>query len=229
MTEEKDRLVLSIETATRSGSIAVLRGEAVCAEWRGDESFSHSSELLIVIQKVLDKAKITLSEIDVFAAAVGPGSFTGLRVGIATVKGLTAALQKPAVGVPTLEAVAFGVEKPVCSILPAGRAEVFAQLFESESVERSRKMQMASLDEILLELQNLSGVSIVAPSENHSAIQSFINKENKIDWKISALPENLAVSVGKIALQRLMTEVYESGNLQIIYGRSATVGGKKAE
>lgn len=229
MSEEKDRLVLSIETATRSGSIAVLRGEAVCAEWRGDESFSHSSELLIVIQGVLDKAKVSLNEIDVFAAAVGPGSFTGLRVGIATVKGLTAALQKPAVGVPTLEVIAFGVEKPVCSILPAGRAEVFAQFFDSDTDKQSQKIQMASLDEILLELQNLPGVSIVAPLENHSETQNFIDKENKIDWKIFALPENLAVSVGKIALQRQMTEVYTNDNLQVIYGRSATVGGKKAE
>jgi tRNA threonylcarbamoyladenosine biosynthesis protein TsaB len=79
----------------------------------------------------LNKAGVTLGDIDVFACASGPGSFTGLRIGIATVKGLAATLDRPTIGVPTLHAVAHaaGPSSVTVALLPAGRGEVFAQMF----------------------------------------------------------------------------------------------------
>jgi tRNA threonylcarbamoyladenosine biosynthesis protein TsaB len=124
-------LLLSLETATLGGSIFLGRGVAELASRIGDPKVSQSSSLLSDINDALKEAGVTLAEIDVFACALGPGSFTGLRIGIATLKALAASLQRPCLGVPTLPAVALaaGPASATVSLLPAGRGEVFAQMF----------------------------------------------------------------------------------------------------
>src|SRR6185295_791103 len=94
-------LILSIETATLSGSIAIARGEQVLGVISGDPQISHSNTLLRDVDKLLTQTQITLPEIDLFAVATGPGSFTGLRIGIATTKALAATLDRPTAGIPT--------------------------------------------------------------------------------------------------------------------------------
>jgi tRNA threonylcarbamoyladenosine biosynthesis protein TsaB len=129
--DSETALMLSLETATRAGSIAVSRGESILISAVGDPELSHSNDLLSLIRTALEDAKISLREIDVFAASVGPGSFTGLRIGLATLKSFAATLARPCVGVPTLEAIAYsaGASGITLAMLPAGRGEVFAQLF----------------------------------------------------------------------------------------------------
>src|SRR5215212_8632457 len=124
-------MILSVETATLSGSVALARGENILAGFAGDSGVSHSNTLLNDIDKLLNEAHVDLPEIDLFAVANGPGSFTGLRIGIATIKGLAATLGGPCAGVPTLQAVALaaGESRRSVALLPAGRGEVFAQLF----------------------------------------------------------------------------------------------------
>ena len=124
-------LILSVETATLSGSVALSRGEEIVTAFAGDSGVSHSNTLLNDVDKVLKEAQVDLSEIDLFAIATGPGSFTGLRIGIATVKALAATLERQCAGIPTLQAVALAAGESTHSValLPAGRGEVFAQLF----------------------------------------------------------------------------------------------------
>jgi tRNA threonylcarbamoyladenosine biosynthesis protein TsaB len=124
-------LILSVETATLSGSVALSRGEHLLAAFAGDSGVSHSNTLLNDIDKLLSETKVDLANIDLFAVATGPGSFTGLRIGIATVKGFAATLDRPCAGIPTLPAIALAAGESVRSValLPAGRGEVFAQLF----------------------------------------------------------------------------------------------------
>ena len=123
--------ILSVETATLAGSVALSRGDERIAALTGDSGVSHSNTLLSDIDKVLAEAQVELADVDLFAVATGPGSFTGLRIGIATVKGLAATLDRPTAGVPTLHAVALaaGPSPRTVALLPAGRGEVFAQLF----------------------------------------------------------------------------------------------------
>jgi tRNA threonylcarbamoyladenosine biosynthesis protein TsaB len=130
-------LILAIETATRAGGIAVARGEKVLAAINGDPAISHSTNLIAMIQQVLSEANVTLSDVDLFAVAVGPGSFTGLRIGLATVKAFAVHLDRKVVGVATLAAVAHasGATGGVVSLLPAGRGEVFAQRFSIDDGE----------------------------------------------------------------------------------------------
>lgn len=124
-------LVLSVETATRLGSVYLSRANEVVVSVAGEKVGSHSNTLLQQIQDVLTRAGKSLAEVDLFAAASGPGSFTGLRIGLATIKGLAATLGRPGIGVPTLQAVARsgGVSAASVALLSAGRGEVFAQMF----------------------------------------------------------------------------------------------------
>src|SRR5678816_1704804 len=127
---ESDLLILSVETATAGGSVCLSRGVDVLAIASGNRALSHSNTLLRDIQQCLDQAAIATREVDLFAAASGPGSFTGLRIGLATVRGLAATLDRPCAGIPTLHAIAHaaGTSASTVALLPAGRGEVFVQL-----------------------------------------------------------------------------------------------------
>jgi tRNA threonylcarbamoyladenosine biosynthesis protein TsaB len=130
-TRDHQPLILAVETATRAGGVALARGEKVLASAVGDASVSHSTNLIEMIEEVLRHATTNLSDVDLFAVAIGPGSFTGLRIGLATAKAFAVHLRKKVVGVSTLAAVAHAsqLQGRVISLLPAGRGEVFAQQF----------------------------------------------------------------------------------------------------
>src|SRR5437764_15424289 len=143
----QEPLILAIETATRAGSVAVARGETLLSCREGDASVSHSTNLIEIIDSVLNEAGARLSDVDVFAVAVGPGSFTGLRIGLATVKAFAEVNQRPIVGISTLAAVAHAsaLEGDVVSLLPAGRGEVFAQMFSLAAGEADAIDELANL------------------------------------------------------------------------------------
>ena len=134
MLETETPLILSLDTATRAGSVAITRGEILLSTHAGEVAISHSAHLLQSISNVLEESGVSLSDVDIFAAAAGPGSFTGLRIGLATVKSFAATLGRSCVGVPTLYAVAgmAGESPRTLALLPAGRGEVFAQLLAVE-------------------------------------------------------------------------------------------------
>ena len=144
---EQAPLILAIETATRAGGVAVARGETLLFCRAGDAAISHSTNLIEMIDAVLSEADARLSDVDVFAVAVGPGSFTGLRIGLATVKAFAEVNQRPIVGISTLAAVAHAsaLEGEVVSLLPAGRGEVFAQMFSVAAGDVAAKDEPAHL------------------------------------------------------------------------------------
>jgi tRNA threonylcarbamoyladenosine biosynthesis protein TsaB len=124
-------VILAIETATRAGSVAVSRDDQLLSCASGDASSSHSTDLIENVDRILRETGLKLGDVDLFAAAIGPGSFTGLRIGLATVKSLAVSMNKKCVGVSTLAAVAHaaGESGRTVALLPAGRGEVFAQMF----------------------------------------------------------------------------------------------------
>jgi tRNA threonylcarbamoyladenosine biosynthesis protein TsaB len=127
---DKGLLTLGVDTSTERRSVALMRGGRVLAESSKGLREGGSANLLADIDGVLVSAGVKLGEVELYATAVGPGSFTGLRAGLATVKGLALTTCKPAVGVQTLHALAYCVRpaRRVLALIPAGRGEVFAQL-----------------------------------------------------------------------------------------------------
>jgi tRNA threonylcarbamoyladenosine biosynthesis protein TsaB len=137
---EETLLILALDTTTRAGSIAVGRDGEILADITGDPALKHGQRLPLDLARALDLAGAATADIDLLAVTVGPGSFTGLRVGIATVQGLAAARNLRIVPVSTLEALAHEARRtatgdsPIGAWVDAQRGEVFAALYEADGI-----------------------------------------------------------------------------------------------
>ena len=126
--------ILALDSASLTGSVALCSGTTLVAESLLNVRSTHSERLLQQIDLLLSEAGWTLGDLDLLAVTTGPGSFTGLRIGIATVKGLAQVLGKPVVGVSSLQMVALNapaVSVPICAFLDARKKEVYTQQFEA--------------------------------------------------------------------------------------------------
>ena len=130
VSEDSGPLILSVDTATHGRSVALVRRGSLLAHVSGDALTRSSSEVLLEIDRALKGAAVKLRDVELLAVAAGPGSFTGLRAGLATVKAFAATLKRPAVAVQTLHAVAYAARpaENLIALIPAGRGEFFAQL-----------------------------------------------------------------------------------------------------
>jgi len=129
-------LTLAVDTAAEIGSIALASADGVIAEVRFEAPAGSGQVLFGEIEGLLARQRVRLADIELYAAASGPGSFTGVRVGLAAVKGLAEVAGKPAVGVSSLVALAaWGSAELRAPLIDAKRGEVFAALFDREGVE----------------------------------------------------------------------------------------------
>lgn len=126
-------LILAVDTATTVASVALVKGEQLVAEEvLNIPQKTHSERLLPVLARVLAGAGVEIEEVDGIAVSAGPGSFTGLRIGLGTGKGLAQALNKPLVTVPTLDALAYNYFFPnalVCPLLDAKQGYIYTALY----------------------------------------------------------------------------------------------------
>lgn len=124
--------ILAVETATLAGSVAVLDGGRVVGQSLLDIGLTHSERLIAMVDGLLRDCGWEASDLEGLAVSVGPGSFTGLRVGVATAKGLALALGLPVAAVPTLDALAWTLpfaDAAVCPLLDARKGEVYLALY----------------------------------------------------------------------------------------------------
>ncbi len=123
--------ILALDTTSEYGSLALLHGEEVAAEVEIHSKTGFSHILYPRLEELLAAAGCGLSEIDCFAAAAGPGSFTGVRVGLAAIKGLAEAVHRPAVAVSNLQAIAWHGTRPLrAPVIDAHREQVYAALYD---------------------------------------------------------------------------------------------------
>ena len=141
-------LVMGIETSTIQGGVALLSERGLLSEYLLNVKATHTERLLPSIDRILRDGGITLSQVEGIAVATGPGSFTGLRIGLSTAKGLAASTGRPLVGVSTLEAMAWTLPfcaYLVCPILDARKGEIYCSLFRHEGDRLIRVMDEAAL------------------------------------------------------------------------------------
>jgi tRNA threonylcarbamoyladenosine biosynthesis protein TsaB len=134
---------------------------------------THSERLMTEIDHVLTQSDLAISDMDVFAVSAGPGSFTGLRIGLSTVKGFSYATKKPIVSVPTLEAFAWNFSYcryPVCTMLDARKKEVYAALFrwEGDGFIRSISETSIKVDRLLESLDEIIANKKNEPEKNYN-------------------------------------------------------------
>jgi len=135
--------ILGIDTATPIASVGITRNGEVVAEESLRERVNHTETLLPLIGRVLAQAGLTLPAIDSIGVSIGPGSFTGLRIALGTVKGFAYAMEQQVVGVPTLEALASTVREwsgLICPVLDARKGEIYAALFRCDPEGRIHKV-----------------------------------------------------------------------------------------
>lgn len=149
--------ILALETSAKAVSAAVSEDGKILASGYQDTGLTHSRTLMPIVEHILKNTDLTVADMDVIAAAVGPGSFTGIRIGVAAAKGLACASQKPVVGVSTLAAmarnVAFADGLVVCA-MDARRQQVYNALFEAKDgrltrLTEDRAISLADLAEEL--------------------------------------------------------------------------------
>ena len=155
-------LILAFETSAKAASAALLRDGILLGESYQNTGLTHSQTLLVMAQDLLSQCGLTVRDVTHVAVAEGPGSFTGIRIGVAAAKGLSWGGQLPLCGVSTLEAMAVTLgayEGCVCPVMDARRSQVYNALFRAEKGKLTRIApdRAISLEELGKELEELSG------------------------------------------------------------------------
>jgi len=232
--------ILSLETATLAGSIAVSRGPTILAKQVGRPDVSHSNTLLSDINEILSKLNLSIRDMDLFAVANGPGSFTGLRIGLATVKALATTLDRSCIGIPTLEAIAHsaGVADAIVALLPAGRGEVFVQMFSTAhgAVTASDSPQHLSPERAIDRYIDRGGIlwageaaqlysGLIQQRATTAGYRFVVANKQEVDsvndaWIITVPALTLAEHVASLALIRAQAGLQTTANsLKAIYVR----------
>jgi tRNA threonylcarbamoyladenosine biosynthesis protein TsaB len=140
--------ILALDTATNSCSVAATDDGALSAELTIQKNQTHSKHLMKLIHSVLESAGFAVGDLDGLAVTIGPGSFTGLRIGISAIKGLAHALGKPVVGVSTLQALAWQCGQTpylICPLLDARKGEVYAATYHFNADQLVQKTSARAL------------------------------------------------------------------------------------
>ena len=153
--------ILALDSSGIVASVAILEDDILLAEYTVNYKKTHSQTLLPMLDEIVKMTELDLESVDAIAVAAGPGSFTGLRIGSATAKGLGLALKKPLIGVPTVEALAYNlvdVQGLVCPIMDARRNQVYTGIYrfrdhQLQIVEDQMAVPMENLLEKLNELE----------------------------------------------------------------------------
>ena len=157
--------ILAVDTSSSVATAAVVDGEKLVAEEILNNKLTHSQTIMPMIDAVLAKSELEATDIDVFAAVTGPGSFTGLRIGVSAIKALAHAFNKPCVAVSTLEAMAYNFafsDKLICPIMDARRGEVYNAIyrFDGNELQEVRGARAITLEECLEDVKQLGEQTI---------------------------------------------------------------------
>ena len=146
--------ILALETSSDLEGVALLSDEKVLVNCQVRVQAGHSGKLLSLIDWSLSQAGMGIKEVDCIAVSLGPGSFTGLRIGLATAKGICLAQGLPLIGIPTLDGLAYGLSLssyPICPVLDARRGEVYAALYliDGGRLERKSPWLVMGIEELI--------------------------------------------------------------------------------
>ena len=185
-------LILAFESSARAASVALVEDGRLISQYSQCSGLTHSRTLLPMAEDMLKNAELTLDKVDLFAVAHGPGSFTGIRIGVSTVKGLAWAADKPCVGVSTLEAMAWhglAAGGLVCPVMDARRSQVYNALFKVENGKPVRLCEdrPIALSQLAEELRDLNAPAFLI-GDGAELAEKYL-REQAIPCTVA--PENL--------------------------------------
>ncbi len=152
--------ILAIDSSGLVASVAIVTEDTLMAEYTINFKKTHSQTLLPMLDEIVKMINLDLQDIDAIAVAAGPGSFTGLRIGSSTAKGLGLALNKPIISIPTVDGIAYnlyGTDKLICPILDARRNQVYTGIYEFKEEEFCivEPQKAVGIDEIAKQINQL--------------------------------------------------------------------------
>ena len=181
--------VLGIDSSGMVATVAVVEDTQMLAEYTINYKKTHSQTLLPMLDEVAKMIELDLNTIDAIAVAAGPGSFTGLRIGSATAKGLGLALKKPLISVPTLEGIAYnfcGSEKVICPMMDARRSQVYTGIYEFQgNTLKVLEDQMAVPVAEVLEKLNQTGREVILTGDGVPVYLELIKKNLKVPYLLA--------------------------------------------
>ena len=185
-------ILLAFESSAKAASVALVRDGSLVSQYSQCSGLTHSRTLLPMAEDLLKNTELSLRDVDLFAVAHGPGSFTGIRIGVSTVKGLAWACEKPCVGVSTLEAMAWhglAAGGLICPVMDARRSQVYHALFRiGDGVpERLSEDRPLSLEELAEDLRQREGVPFLV-GDGAALTARFLDRAG-LPFRLA--PENL--------------------------------------
>ena len=207
--------ILGIDTSGLVGAVAIADGDLLLSQFSIQYKTTHSEILMPMLDDVCKKIHLDLKSIDAIAVAKGPGSFTGLRIGSATAKGLALALDKPIIPIPTVDGIAYnlyGVEKIICPMMDARRNQVYTGLYtfaagtpEGKSLERKFEMQIiheqfaTSVEDIASRINEI-GKPVVLLGDGVPVYRDQIDKLLKVPYSIAPMHQNRQNAAALVSL-----------------------------
>ena len=198
--------ILAIDTSAQVATVCILNESSVISEFNVNTKLTHSQTMMPMCEAALNCSKIKLEQIDAFAVSVGPGSFTGIRIGISAVKGMAVASGKPCIPVSTLEGLAcnYPVENGIiCAVMDARRAQVYNALFRWKNGESERLCQdrAISINDLGSDLDKFDENIFIVGDGADLCYNSLREKLPLLKSVPTHLKLQRAASVGQVALR----------------------------
>lgn len=201
-------LILAFETSAKAASAALLDGTKLLAESYQNTGMTHSQTLMVMTEDMLNQCSKTVSDIDAVAVAKGPGSFTGIRIGIAAAKGFAWGREIPCYGVSTLEAMAASLgiyDGYVCPVMDARRSQVYNALFSANcgKLTRIRNDRAISLQELGEDVKNLDKPVFLVGDGSILCYNTLMEAVPSLILPLEHQLHQRAVGVGLLAAQMI--------------------------
>lgn len=170
-------LILSVDSSATPASVCLLENGKILADYYLNSGLTHSQTLIAMTESVLQISGRSASDIDVYAVNSGPGSFTGVRIGVSAVKGLAYASDKPCIAISTLESMAylfFGQSAYICACMDARRSQVYNAVFrvDNDTIERVCDDRAIAVDDLIRELRALNSPVILVGDGAHLVFEA---------------------------------------------------------
>ena len=209
--------ILALDSSGLVASVALLQDETLVAEYTMNYKKTHSQTLLPMLDEIKKAVDLDMETLDAIAVAAGPGSFTGLRIGSATAKGLGLALHKPLIAVPTLEALAYNLydtpeDTLISPIMDARRKQVYTGIyaFEDHCLFTVKEQAALPMEELLKELDQL-GKKVIFLGDGVPVFQEMIAEKCQVPWSFAPAHLNRQRAGAVAALGAVY---YKAGKLQ---------------
>lgn len=203
--------IAAIDSSGLVASVAILQDDVILAQYSVNYKKTHSQTLLPMLDEIVRMTEFDLQSVDAIAVAKGPGSFTGLRIGSATAKGLGLALQKPLIEVPTLDAMAYqmyGAGHCICPLMDARRNQVYTGLYAfTEAMEfQTLKQQCAvSVEEIISDI-NAAGRPVIYLGDGVPVYREILQEKTQVTYSFAPPHCNRQDAGALAALARVYLE-----------------------